>query len=63
MGNNNRKKQLIKIGIIVFLIVAAALVFNKILAEWTGFQKILDTITSAAAPIIVGFVIAFLSWP
>lgn len=62
-NNNNRKKQLIKIGIIVFLIVAAALVFNKILAEWKGFQKIIDTITSAAAPIIVGFVIAFLLNP
>lgn len=31
--------------------------------EWTGFRKVLDTITGAAAPIIIGFVIAFLLNP
>lgn len=60
---NERKRRLFKAGTIIFLVIAAALVFNKILEEWTGFRKVLDTITGAAAPIIIGFVIAFLLNP
>lgn len=58
-----KKRRLFKAGTIIFLVIAAALVFNKILEEWTGFRKVLDTITGAAAPIIIGFVIAFLLNP
>ena len=60
---NEKKRRLFKAGTIIFLVIAAALVFNKILEEWTGFRKVLDTITGAAAPIIIGFVIAFLLNP
>lgn len=60
---NEKKRRLFKAGTIIFLVIAAALVFNKILEEWTGFRKVLDTTTGAAAPIIIGFVIAFLLNP
>ena len=60
---NERKRRLFKAGTIIFLVIGASLVFNKILEEWTGFRKVLDTINGAAAPIIIGFVIAFLLNP
>jgi predicted PurR-regulated permease PerM len=58
-----RKKRLMKIALTVFTVVAAALIFNKILEEWKSLRHILDSIFSAAAPIIVGLVIAFLMNP
>lgn len=60
---DNRKRRIIRIAGIVFVIIAAALIFNKILEEWTGFRDIIDTITKAAEPIIIGFILAFLLNP
>ena len=39
------------------------LLFNKILEQWAGFRAIIDKISGAFAPIIVGAVIAFLMNP
>ena len=60
---DNRKRKIIRIAFTVFIIIAAALIFKKILDEWTGFQEVMDTITGAAEPIIIGFILAFLLNP
>lgn len=60
---DNRRRKFIRNACITFVIIAAALIFNKILEEWTGFRDILDTITGAAMPIIIGFILAFLLNP
>ncbi len=63
-NNNNRKKAVNQNrNHCIFNCCCCVGFLIKYWAEWTGFQKIIDTITSAAAPIIVGFVIAFLLNP
>ena len=44
-------------------IIVVGLLFNKILEQWAGFRAIIDKISGAFAPIIVGAVIAFLMNP
>lgn len=44
-------------------IIVVGLLFNKILEQWAGFRTIIDKISGAFAPIIVGAVIAFLMNP
>lgn len=47
----------------IIAIIVATLIFKKIIDEWTGFKKVVGLITGAAAPIISGFIIAFLINP
>ena len=60
---NNKKKRILNISLAVIGIIVVGLLFNKILEQWSGFRAILDKISSAFAPIIVGAVIAFLMNP
>ena len=60
---NNKKKRILNISLAVIGIIIVGLLFNKILEQWSGFRAILDKISSAFAPIIVGAVIAFLMNP
>lgn len=59
----DKKNKLIKVAFVILGIIITALIFNKILDEWKGFRAVVNTITGAAAPIVVGFVIAFLMNP
>ena len=56
----NRKRRILNRRQTVIGIIVVGLLFNKILEQWSGFRAILDKISSAFAPIIVGAVIAFL---
>ena len=60
---NNKKKRILNISLAVIGIIVVGLLFNKILEQWSGFRAILDKMSSAFAPIIVGAVIAFLMNP
>ena len=60
---NNKKKRILNMSLAVIGIIVVGLLFNKILEQWSGFRAILDKISSAFAPIIVGAVIAFLMNP
>lgn len=61
--SDNKKRRIIRLAITVILIVVVSLIFNKILNEWKGFRKIVSIITNAAAPIVIGCIIAFLMNP
>lgn len=58
-----KKKRIIRVMLMVLGVIVATLIFKKIIDEWTGFKKGISLITSAAAPIISGFIIAFLINP
>lgn len=60
---DERKRRIIRMAVTILLIIVAALIFNKIIDRWTGFRKGISVVTSAAAPIIVGCIIAFLLNP
>ena len=60
---NNKKRRILNISLAVIGIIVVGLLFNKILEQWTGFRAIIDKISGAFAPIIVGAVIAFLMNP
>lgn len=60
---SDKKRRILNASLAVIGIIAAGLIFNKILEEWAGFRGIIDTILGAFAPIIVGAVIAFLMNP
>ena len=59
--SEERKKRIFRVAFTVLGIIVAALVINKLLDSWTGVKAVGSKITSAAAPIIVGAVIAFLN--
>ena len=61
--SEERKKRIFRVAFTVLGIIVAALVINKLLDSWTGVKAVGSKITSAAAPIIVGAVIAFLMNP
>lgn len=60
---NNKKRRILNISLAVIGIIVVGLLFNKILEQWAGFRAIIDKISGAFAPIIVGAVIAFLMNP
>lgn len=60
---SDKKRRILNASLAVIGIIAAGLIFNKILEEWAGFRGIVDTVLGAFAPIIVGAVIAFLMNP
>lgn len=60
---SDKKRRVLNVSLAVIGIIAAGLIFNKILEEWAGFRSIIDTVLGAFAPIIVGAVIAFLMNP
>lgn len=61
--SEERKKRIFRVAFTVLGVIVAALVINKLLDSWTGVKAVGSKITSAAAPIIVGAVIAFLMNP
>lgn len=60
---NNKKRRILNMSLAVIGIIVVGLLFNKILEQWAGFRAIIDKISGAFAPIIVGAVIAFLMNP
>lgn len=60
---NNKKRRILNMSLAVIGIIVVGLLFNKILEQWAGFREIIDKISGAFAPIIVGAVIAFLMNP
>ncbi len=63
MAQSNKKKRILNVSLAVIGIIIVGLLFNKILEEWAGFRSVIDKISGAFAPIIVGAVIAFLMNP
>ena len=61
--SEERKKRIFRVAVTILGVIVAALVINKLLDSWTGVRAVGSKITSAAAPIIVGAVIAFLMNP
>lgn len=58
-----KKKRILRMTLIIIGIIAASLVLKKVMDEWTGFKKGMELLVSASAPIIAGFIIAFLMNP
>lgn len=59
----NSWKHYFRIGMTVFLTVAACISFFFILYRWSAISKVIDTIFTSAQPITIGLVLTYLLMP
>lgn len=56
-------KYYFRIGITIFLTVAACITFFFVLYRWSAISKVIDTILTSAQPIIIGLALTYLLMP
>ena len=59
----NSWKHYFRIGMTVFLTVAACITFFFMLYRWSDISKVINTIFTSAQPITIGLVLTYLLMP